>query len=636
VLRGLANGAALDARGVSFDDQLLAVVLAAAPRTAEGKPLLEQADFTRASFTAGARFNGVFFGDDTQFDGATFDARASFAGAAFSDNASFRRAVFGNAARFDGVVFGDKASFAGAQFGDGARFNGARFGQRASLADTRWGNDASFVGATFGWRIRADRAAFADRAVFRNAVFASEASLRKMTFGTKATFEGGSFAGEASFSASQIGNDANFADAKFGPGISFRRAAFGRLATFRRASFGDRAWFTAATFGPGVAFAHATFQGRTRFNLATFAERANFEDTTFSGHISFQSAVFDGRTSFRLATFERARNFGPLVVVGLLSLEQASFLEAVRLEISAQRLLASRAEFPEGADVRVRWAEIVLDQADFGAPGIVAAAPPFPAVDETELIARYQLREVRPRLASVRGANLAGLVVSALDLTTCRFFGAHSLDRLGVEGDSFFAQSPRGTSGRRVIAEEQEWRAQRRRGLWPKWTAPESMFAEESVAKIETLSPDAIASIYRALRRGRENNGDAPGAADFYFGEMEMRRLDQNSPRAERAILWLYWLVSAYGLRSLRALAALLVTIVAFAVLFRWFGFTPRITFTRALLFSAESTSNLFRTPEAPKATLTEGGEALQIALRLLGPLFFGLALLSLRGRVRR
>ena len=125
------------------------------------------------------------------------------------------------------------------------------------------------------------------------------------------------------------------------------------------------------------------------------------------------------------------------------------------------------------------------------------------------------------------------------------------------------------------------------------------------------------------------------GPGDF-FGEMEMRRLDKTSPRAERATLWLYWVVSGYGLRSLRALASLLVTIVLFAFLFRRFGFDPPVGYTRALLFSAESTSSLFRVPETSNTTLTQTGEGLQIALRLLGPLFFGLALLSLRGRVRR
>ena len=38
------------------------------------------------------------------------------------------------------------------------------------------------------------------------------------------------------------------------------------------------------------------------------------------------------------------------------------------------------------------------------------------------------------------------------------------------------------------------------------------------------LEPGQIAGLYRELRKGREDAKDEPGAADFYYGEMEMRR----------------------------------------------------------------------------------------------------------------
>jgi hypothetical protein len=33
-----------------------------------------------------------------------------------------------------------------------------------------------------------------------------------------------------------------------------------------------------------------------------------------------------------------------------------------------------------------------------------------------------------------------------------------------------------------------------------------------------------LAGLYRALRKAREDAKDEPGAVDFYYGEMEMRR----------------------------------------------------------------------------------------------------------------
>ena len=45
--------------------------------------------------------------------------------------------------------------------------------------------------------------------------------------------------------------------------------------------------------------------------------------------------------------------------------------------------------------------------------------------------------------------------------------------------------------------------------------------------------------------------------ADFYYGEMEMRHHAHTTPAAERAIIWLYWLISGYGLQALLSPGAL-------------------------------------------------------------------------------
>jgi hypothetical protein len=146
-----------------------------------------------------------------------------------------------------------------------------------------------------------------------------------------------------------------------------------------------------------------------------------------------------------------------------------------------------------------------------------------------------------------------------------------------------------------------------------------------------------LATLYRELRKGREDAKDEPGAADFYYGEMEMRRLSRITPLAERFVLWLYWLTSGYGLRGLRALTCLVVVVLTLAALFHTVGFypqhppTPR-SFWDSLLYAAESTISLGNNNVA----LTPSGRALRIALRLMGPILLGLALLSVRNRVKR
>ncbi|MCX4587716.1 hypothetical protein [Streptomyces sp. NBC_01481] len=156
--------------------------------------------------------------------------------------------------------------------------------------------------------------------------------------------------------------------------------------------------------------------------------------------------------------------------------------------------------------------------------------------------------------------DAAHLVLTDLDMSKCRFAGTVHLDQLRLEGRTSFAQVPEGLYGRRArlvrftqrrtLAEEQYWRAGQPAAL-PGWTpAPEGA---------DTVGPAALAALYRSLRKAFEDGKNEPGAADFYYGEMEMRRADEETPRAERWLLAGYWALSGYGLRATRALVWLLL-----------------------------------------------------------------------------
>jgi hypothetical protein len=144
-----------------------------------------------------------------------------------------------------------------------------------------------------------------------------------------------------------------------------------------------------------------------------------------------------------------------------------------------------------------------------------------------------------------------------------------------------------------------------------------------------------LALLYRALRKAREDGKDEPGAADFYYGEMEMRRLDRRTPWSERVILGLYWLISGYGLRGLRALTSLAAVVVGLAVLLYLIGYitlpSPPV-FWGSLLYAASSTLSIID----PQVQLTGWGKLFRILLRLAGPVLLGLTLLSVRNRVKR
>jgi hypothetical protein len=256
--------------------------------------------------------------------------------------------------------------------------------------------------------------------------------------------------------------------------------------------------------------------------------------------------------------------------------------------------------------------------------------------------------------------DVAGLRIADVDLRACRFVSAHNLDKLRIEGAPQLALPPPGWLLRRVggeglpiwrwaarltLAEEQQWRTIRQLRLTSSgrrhlqlhgWYPPACRPAPE-LPEGPPRSPVQLAALYRELRKGREDAKDEPGAADFYYGEMEMRRHDPTTALSERFVLWLYWLTSGYGLRGLRALACLAVIVLALAGLFHAVGFhplqpVPPRSFWSSLLYAAESTVSL----NNDKVELTGWGRTLRIVLRLTGPVLLGLTLLSVRNRVKR
>jgi uncharacterized protein YjbI with pentapeptide repeats len=489
--------------------------------------------------------------------------------------ADFTDAVFEGAASFDSVTFERMTTFGNATFAAAALFHGAAFGQ-VSFADATFTGGAAFTDATF-----------------------HEATFVGARFESNVEFQGAVFAGPASFAGAKIMRG-GFSAARFEGSASFRNGHL-QGCDFYRSQFEQVADFEQATVEK-TSFGHARFDGHVRFRGTSLREKISFADATFGGTGDFRG----------------------LSVSGALDLTDVAFLQPTDIEIRGGQAVLTRVEFAEGAQLTVVGTDLALEQAEFRQPTIVTG-------------------EQGARLLSLRRANVANLVLTGLDLSACRFVKAHNLDRLRLEGDITFAPAPkaRHLHGRGSLAEEHQLRAARRHQLFRRPWFPERCRLPEWFAKRDDLlnrplEPRYVSNVYRDLRKGREDAKDEPGAADFYYGEMEMRRLDRERPWAERTALTLYWLVSGYGLRATRALAALVATVLVFAGLLYWIGFEPRQDFTRALLFSAESTSNLFRTPETPKFALTEWGEAMQIPLRLLGPLFFGLTILSLRGRVKR
>ena len=579
-LKRIGAEGTVDARAVVIVPELLRRLLAAAPRE-DGRPALSAARFDRAIFQGRADFEGVSFQGRANFGGASFQGKANFGGASFDD-----WALFG------GVIFEDEAWFGAAKFSGGAGF---------------------------------DRAEFHSKAGFHSATFYAP------------VFKGARFHGRALFDLAEIRSIAHFEE--------------------------------------------TSFQGDARFQGASFHGEARFEGARFQGRVEFYGARFQGKAGFDHASLERATQVGPLLARQLV-LDGAVFGARVQLDVTAVEVSALQTQFPAGVHLRLRYAMVDLDDANLAAPAILAGAPtPFyPFRDREEQIVRGLEplppepieQRWRPRLLSVRDADVAGLHLADVDLRACQFAGAHNLDRLRIEGPPFFVSTPGWWRTRRkTLAEEQLWRAMRpgrgRRGRWrgAGWYPLVCQLPASRGGALgeypAALQPAQLAALYRDLRKGREDAKDEPGAADFYYGECEMRRHNPSAPRAERLVLWGYWLLSGYALRAWRALAALAVVVVLAGIVLAFWGFPNSAPSFRpaavdsggalvyeqqpidppaglqrlpdAVRFSARSATALLRGPDRP---LTPLGEWVEIGLRFAGPVLLGLAVLSVRGRVRR
>ena len=135
------------------------------------------------------------------------------------------------------------------------------------------------------------------------------------------------------------------------------------------------------------------------------------------------------------------------------------------------------------------------------------------------------------RLAALTESTLlAPLTLPDLALTDTTFVRTTGLEHLRILGD---AQWPRPKHRRELRDEE----------------------------RLRDSAPDEVEVLYRQLRVGLEASKAAPAAADFYYGEMEMRRLATRHRSFERALLLIYKWVGGYGVRAWRPLVAYLTTL---------------------------------------------------------------------------
>ncbi|MEU1934356.1 pentapeptide repeat-containing protein [Streptomyces coeruleorubidus] len=514
---------------------------------------------------------------------------------------------------------------------------------------------ADFSGSTFEVPARFNQARFAGPTRFTNCTFLGAADFNHAEFEGMATFETSIFHGEVDFVGSDFNKLADFERCKFMESARFSASRFRVAAVFRYTGF-----------EAGAFFSQSRFEQHARFTSATFKAVARLEECSFSQFTEFDSVTFAGACHFNGSVFESSAELGPLRCHSELDLSHCAFKSPITITAVSDSVKCERTRWESTAALRLRHSDLDLTDAVLNFPvaatsqsGQFSLAPN--GLDQPEL-----------RVLSLRGVDCSLLTLSDADLTHCQFQGAIHLDQLRIEGRHCFGRPPntrcwiRGVpfkwAQRQVIVEEILWRREPERpsSLRSGWHFP-----QERTHGQPDLS--TVAVIYRQLRKAREDAKDEPGAADFYYGEMEMRRHGRKWDEAERWLLQAYWLLSGYGLRASRALGWLVLAMMTTVLLMMGFGLpqdSPKqeaigtvppgggeVTFEIDKDDPQNPTYDRFTGKRFEKALsvtlnsvvfrssgqdLTTAGGYIEMASRFSEPVLLGLAVLAIRGRVKR
>ena len=626
--------------------------------------------FYAAIFSSDASFIGTTFVGDAVFDEATFAGDATFEYATFIGDPSFKKATITGKADFKYAAFIGESWFDEAKFGGEAWFEAAMFTRYARFDKTRFTRFTSFMYTIFAAGATFQRASFDDRVLFAGATFCPNVLF------AAAKFNGDAYFHQALTSFWSL-DQAKFAARDPGPWIGSDVSLNSVVLEAK-----SRIEITASTITA------RSLQAPEGAHLIVHRGRVDLSDSEF-----LRPSIVSGGTA-QSAMFPRSEFFPDHVDAGRGATDTEG--RAVPLDMLGQPfevVLGPAQDTLALIEGRPATNGTASDGLSTPAPsGEVSAEPVRLTVVElrTHITAvcaakanklyddlESQLSRVSGcRISSLEGSTVGELVLSGVVLDGCAFAGAHRLDEMRIGADCSFRRTRdhssadaftrrRIATSRRLLAEEVAWREKHTIGIL------DQTFVPGQTTRLPPAAAD-IAGIYRDLRKGLEDAKNEPEAADFYYGEMEMRRLagrtgndgaDERRRRPsvmERVLLYGYWAVSGYGLRAWRATTLLIVLIAAAAFLFSRPGFATQATperiqsispsngvvayaaanktppdFVSALNFSARESVSLLHADSA--SVKTKGvGTLVDFLLRVAGPVLIAFIVLALRARTKR
>lgn len=630
-LSTLASGGDVDLRGVTFEELLWTQIVDAF--SSEGGT----AEF------GGLRLENAVFRCDVELSGAQFYEQAVFDGAKFHGEAIFDKATFHSHCRFIGCQFFESFSLHMSTVVGDCLLSRAIIQGGANLEQVKVGS-----------AIWLEETIVKGSANFRKLVVENVGFFNKVKIGGAANFTSATFVGDASFEAATFGGVARFTEVQF-TGLAWFVDVWAKSEVwFDKATFRRDCRFTGVTFLGDALYQNSQFLGTAWFDNVEVFKSINFDEALFSKDIMLAASHFKRNVSLTAAQVKTAEEIGPIIVGGMFILDQASFYNSISIRIAAPRVSCTATKFLEGATIDVTRTDVLLNRALFGKSSSVVGN----TLDRA-------LGTAPSRLLSMYGVDANNLALINLNLAPCRFSGARNLDKMRIEAARPFADSPpacrirvgnrtiplwRRWTRRQTLAEEHEWRysnSSARTSRWarlkrviacPEWNPRECHFPEWAAQRAGRsplpLVPEDLARLYRSLRKAQEDNKNEPGAADFYYGEMEMRRRSSDTPLSERFILHLYWLSSGYALRASRTVALLLGILILNGFLCYFIGLsgTRGSSIISSTVYVVETALSL----PTEQLELSIPIRILRIVLRLTVPLLVGLTILCVRNRIKR
>lgn len=456
--------------------------------------------------------------------------------------------------------------------------------------------------------------------------------------------------GKPPFWNTEIG-DINLSGHVFQHPVNFEGASFTGVASFTEVEFLGKANFKGAVFQQGASFFGSTFHDDVNFNWSQFISRAYFWRVHFLGHATFMQMVvkpssqpqlgyldpgesnfswafFSGRTDFYRAHFHGATYFWRTVFCTEVNFAEAKFEAGVCFEGVEHEVCIARRDFkPEPLfDLLLRQGIITLDGETEGHNDYAH----FVGITTHEELSRrlesegYQPEQVdKVKGVWVRYAKNMFCESETVSFVNAGFQAPNDSQFIGVNLEKCLFT---GSNIGKVDFTNVRWDKR------PTFLLGKRCSVHDERHVRDKGNYDLVGKLYHELRKNHEDKGRYEEAGNFYYGEMEMKRLAQPGVLKFISLTAIYKYLSGYGEQHVLALLWLALAIfLFFPALYLVSGVVDDSV--KAVLHSLEVSTFLKGNSETTEMIFGRFMEGFQ---RIIVPLQAGLFVLAIKRKYER